>query len=77
MKRPNNTSDADLVKETIGKNIRTYRQDMGLSQRKLAAVLDMDHSYLGRIEAGKCNISIDTVVRIAESLNVSFFDLVK
>ena len=77
MKRPNNISEAVLVKETIGKNIRLQRQEKGLSQRKLAMALDMDHSYLGRIEAGKCNISIDTVVRIAESLDVTFFDLLK
>lgn len=35
----------------------------------------MDNTYLGRIEAGRCNLSIDTMSRIASALDVEIREL--
>ncbi len=59
----------------FGSNVKLLRIEQGLSQRRLALMLNMHNTYLGRIESGRCNISIDTMSRLAEALGVDIADL--
>lgn len=59
----------------FGQRVRERREEQGLSQRKLALMIGMDNTYLGRIEAGRCNLSIDTMSRIASALDVEIREL--
>lgn len=59
----------------FGQRVRECREEQGLSQRKLALMIGMDNTYLGRIEAGRCNLSIDTMSRIASALDVEIREL--
>lgn len=57
---------------TIGSRIKARRNEMGISQRELAARLGYnDHTTLTRIEAGKVDLSQSKVVQFAEVLGVS------
>jgi transcriptional regulator with XRE-family HTH domain len=61
----------------LGENIRTHRKQKGLTQEKLAERADLHPVYVGNVERGEENISIDSLVRIAKALKVSIRDLVK
>lgn len=64
-------------RKVLGENIRTHRRNVGLSQEKLAEKSDLHRNYIGDIERGEENVSVDTLIRIATSLNVSLSDLVR
>lgn len=52
----------------LGKKIREQRVAMGISQEALALACQLDRSYMGRIERGEVNITIDKLYRIAHQL---------
>ena len=54
----------------IGKAIRAYRKQMGISQEQLAVDADIDRSYLGGIERGEHNFAIITLIKISIALNI-------
>ncbi|MEQ2005191.1 MAG: helix-turn-helix transcriptional regulator [Limisphaerales bacterium] len=60
----------------LGDNIRLYRLKAGLSQEKLAEKADLHTNYVGDIERGEENVSVDALVRLASSLRVKVADLV-
>src|SRR5215217_7376735 len=55
--------------------IRQLRQQMGLSQAKLAVVAGMDPATLNRLEQGKGNPNLKTLERVAGALGVEVVDL--
>ena len=63
---------------TIGKNIKRYRQDRGLSQDKLSKLADLSLNTVVKIELDESpNPTIETIQRIAKALEVSVDDLLK
>ena len=62
----------------IGKNIKQYRQEKGLSQDKLSKLADLSLNTVVKIELGESpNPTIETIQRIAKALGVSVDDLLK
>lgn len=57
----------NLAKE-LGKKIRQARKAKGLSQDAFALICQVDRSYMGRIERGEVNITVEKLYQIAESL---------
>lgn len=63
---------------TIGKNIKQYRQDKGLSQDKLSKLADLSLNTVVKIELDESpNPTIETIQKIAKALDVSVDDLLK
>jgi transcriptional regulator with XRE-family HTH domain len=63
---------------TIGKNIKRFRQDKGLSQDKLSKLADLSLNTVVKIELEESpNPTIETIQRIAKALEVSVDDLLK
>jgi transcriptional regulator with XRE-family HTH domain len=61
---------------TIGKNIKKFRQDKGLSQDKLSKLADLSLNTVVKIELDESpNPTIDTIQRIAKALGVSVDNL--
>jgi transcriptional regulator with XRE-family HTH domain len=54
--------------------IRELRQQMGVSQVKLAVMADMDPATLNRLERGTGNPNLKTLERVAEALGVEVAD---
>ncbi|TNE53866.1 MAG: XRE family transcriptional regulator [Bacteroidetes bacterium] len=54
----------------FGQNVRRIRMDKGLTQEELAEGAGISQVQIARIEAGKINTSISTVVAIAKALGV-------
>lgn len=59
----------------IGKRIKIARIRCDLSQAKLAAAMNITSSHLSNIETGNAKLSLPTLVRIANVLNVSIADI--
>lgn len=55
----------------FGMAVRELRSQKGLSQEKFALSIEMDRTYLASVEAGKRNISLQNIIKIANGLNVS------
>lgn len=64
----------DLAKK-FGDNVRSMRKDKGISQDKLALTADIDRSYVGRIERGEVNITLEKAYQIAEVLGCDIREL--
>lgn len=56
---------------SIGNNIRQLRQERGYSQKELAKVLNITPSCLCKYETDKAQIPPETLISIADVLNVS------
>lgn len=65
------------VKKKFGKNLRKYRKMKGLSQEDLSLELELDGSYIGKVENAKLNITIDKIISIADFLGIEVIDLFK
>ncbi|ENB1602441.1 helix-turn-helix transcriptional regulator [Vibrio parahaemolyticus] len=59
----------------FGANLRAMRKDKGLSQDRLANAADIDRSYVGRIERGEVNITLEKVYQLASILGCDVRDL--
>jgi transcriptional regulator with XRE-family HTH domain len=57
--------DAKKVRKALGNTIRAYRKSMGISQEKLAELADVHLNYIGKIERGEQNITINSLCRLA------------
>ena len=66
-----------MIIEDLGKRIRELRQQTGLSQEKFALKIGMDRTYFASVEAGKRNIAIVNIKKIADGLEISLSELFK
>ena len=56
--------------ELVGKNIRAYRERIGLSQEAFADAAGLHRTYITQVEQGKRNISISNIFKIAKGLGI-------
>jgi len=63
-------------RRTVGQNIRARRKQARLSQEKLAEKAELSYKYLGEVERGCVNVSLDSLMRIARALGVRRGDLI-
>ena len=63
--------------KTIGNNIRKYRKMRGWSQEKLAFESNLHRTYIGAVERGERNITIQSLQKISIALRASVPDLFK
>ena len=66
-----------MITVDLGKRIRELRQQTGLSQEKFALKIGMDRTYFASVEAGKRNIAIVNIKKIADGLGVTLGELFK
>ena len=59
----------------IGQLIRNQRTKQKLTQESLALQCGIDRSYMGRIERGEVNLTVEKIYEIASILKVSPKDL--
>ena len=54
----------------MGRNLRAYRLERGLSQEDFAEVVGVHRTYMGGLERGERNLTLQSLERIAEVLKV-------
>lgn len=64
-----------MITKELGERIKELRNKTGLSQEKFALSIGMDRTYFASVEAGRRNISICNVKKIADGLRISLSDL--
>ena len=64
----------DLLK-AFGRRILHFRRLRRLSQEELADLAEMHRTYISQIEAGKRNISLKNINKLASALKISIKDL--
>ena len=65
---------SDIAK-VLGQRIRNFRTAKGWSQEKLAELSGCHHTYIGQIERGEKNATIESVEKISLALNISMAKL--
>ena len=66
----------EIVLIRIGMKIKELREEKNVSQQDLAAACNFEKSNMSRIEAGRTNFTIETLLKISEALGVSLNELV-
>ena len=61
--------------KAFGNNLRLMRKSKSISQDKLALLADIDRSYIGRIERGEVNITLEKAYQLARVLGCDVRDL--
>lgn len=61
----------------VGDNIRRFRKDSGWSQEELADACGLHRTYIGAVERGERNVSLENIVEIARALNVRASELLE
>lgn len=65
---------SDIAK-VIGQRIRNYRTQKGLSQEKLAELASCHPTYIGQLERGEKNATLESVEKIASAMDISLSEL--
>ncbi len=58
------------IAKAIGKRIRNYRNNLGLSQEKLAELSGCHPTYIGQIERGEKNATLESIEKISSALDI-------
>lgn len=59
------------IKEIFGQRVRYYRKKAGISQEQLAERCDLHPTYIGQLERGEKNASLETIMRVSAGLGIA------
>ncbi|MDR2486186.1 MAG: helix-turn-helix domain-containing protein [Treponema sp.] len=65
----------DKLSALVGNNIKKYRKEPGISQKELAEKAGLHRAYIGGIERGERNITLDTLHILAGASNIAPVEL--
>ncbi|MCQ2957573.1 MAG: helix-turn-helix domain-containing protein [Candidatus Gastranaerophilales bacterium] len=63
------------LEKRFGAKLAYIRKSKKLSQIKLAELVDMNFNYIGQIERGEANVTIKTIKKLADALEVDVIKL--
>jgi transcriptional regulator with XRE-family HTH domain len=66
-----------ILRKTFGANLRRERHLRGLSQERLGHAAGLHRTYIGSIERGERNVSIDNIERLARALKLDPSELLR
>jgi len=58
------------LQATVGRSLRSYRLEQGLSQESFAHSLGVHRTYLGSLERGELNLTLKSIERLACRIGV-------
>lgn len=67
----------DNIKLTFGRAVKKLRTEKGISQEKLADLSGLHRTYIGSLERGSRNVSLENIHKLAIALECrisTFFD---
>lgn len=65
------------IYEILGQKIREKRLSLNISQEELANLAGLHRTYIGSVERGERNISLQNIVAIAKALSTSASELLQ
>lgn len=69
--------DSETDRAILGRNFRTRREKLGLSQRDVYQLTGIAQSHISEIESGRCNVAVDTMVKLAAITKTDLWKLLK
>ncbi|WP_188550265.1 helix-turn-helix domain-containing protein [Sediminivirga luteola] len=63
------------LQRRVGRNLRLYRLERGVSQEAFATQLGVHRTYMGSVERGERNLTLQTVESMAGHLDIDPLDL--
>jgi len=63
-------NSSEEIQKKFGAKLAYIRKSRNLSQIKLAEIVDMNFNYIGQIERGEANVTIKTMILLANALEV-------
>lgn len=63
------------LQKIVGRNLRRYRLERGFSQEAFADHMGVHRTYMGAVERGERNLTLRTLERIADYLEVEALEL--
>ena len=63
------------IAKVLGQRIRNYRTQKGLSQDKLAELSGFHPTYIGQLERGEKNATLESIEKITSALQISLSTL--
>lgn len=64
-----------MIVQEFGDRLKLLRSEKKISQEKFALKIGMDRTYYASVEAGKRNISLLNIKKIADGFGISLSDL--
>ena len=64
-----------IIAKIVGQRIRSYRLQLGISQEKMAELSGCHPTYIGQIERGEKNATLESVEKISNALNIPLYKL--
>ena len=63
------------IEKKFGAKLAYIRKSKRLSQMKLAEIVNMNFNYIGQIERGEANVTIQTMIILANALDIEMKEL--
>ena len=64
------------IQTAFGLSVRAYRKRLGISQEELAAISGLHRTYIGSVERGERNVTLQNIFVLAQSLRTSASNLI-
>ncbi len=65
----------DNIRKKLGERLRELRKSAGITQEELGEKAELSYKFIGELERGQVNVSLDSIVRITDALEVKIGDL--
>ncbi|RUL47224.1 helix-turn-helix domain-containing protein [Lysinibacillus antri] len=63
------------IVQVVGERIRNFRKERGLSQEELAHQASLHNTYIGQLERGEKNATIESLYKITNALGITLEEL--
>lgn len=63
-------TELGIVKKKFGKKLQKIRKSKGLSLLDISYACSLDESHISKIEHGRFNISLGTIIELSKGLDI-------
>jgi transcriptional regulator with XRE-family HTH domain len=71
MNRPSKSKEREKLRKAFGANVRARRGYLGISQEQLSFRSGLHRTYVGSVERGERNVSLENIFLLAHALECS------
>lgn len=72
-----NTQERETLRHVFARNVNAHRTQRRWTQQDLANLSGLDRTFIGHVELGRRNLSIDNIEKMATALGVPAWKLLK
>ena len=65
------------ITQTVGVRLRSFRLQRGYSQERLAELAGLHPTYIGQIERGEKNLTLESLCKVTQALSISMSQLLE